>query len=270
MGPFVAMLLIAGVGLFSGYTNWFLLITFFVVYRLGQDYVLQPMLLSAGMRIHPLLIIFGYWRAARWAGFGFPFHPFNGGAAPDFPAIMEAGRFHAAIDKAAAAPQLPPPSPPAGGEGKKRLGVIGTIVALLLKFKTRVCRLLTKGKLVLLGLTKLNTLLSMLLSIGVYWALYGWKFGLGFVLSIYAQMRWGTSSRSRYGIPASSPMFIPLVGAFVRLKAYPASAGEDARVGLGGAAVWLGSGAGVHGDWRGHGFGFIYGAGESGASTCSI
>jgi predicted PurR-regulated permease PerM len=58
-GPFVAMLLIAGVGLFSGYTHWILLIAFFAVYRLGQDYVLQPMLLSAGMRIHPLLIIFG-------------------------------------------------------------------------------------------------------------------------------------------------------------------------------------------------------------------
>jgi predicted PurR-regulated permease PerM len=59
VGPFVAMLLIAGVGLFSGYTHWILLIAFFAVYRLGQDYVLQPMLLSAGMRIHPLLIIFG-------------------------------------------------------------------------------------------------------------------------------------------------------------------------------------------------------------------
>jgi len=59
VGPFVAMLLIAGVGVFSGYSHWILLIAFFVVYRLGQDYVLQPMLLSAGMRIHPLLIIFG-------------------------------------------------------------------------------------------------------------------------------------------------------------------------------------------------------------------
>jgi predicted PurR-regulated permease PerM len=45
--------------MFSGYTHWILLVAFFGVYRLGQDYVLQPMLLSAGMRIHPLLIIFG-------------------------------------------------------------------------------------------------------------------------------------------------------------------------------------------------------------------
>ena len=68
VGPFVAMLLIAGVGLFSGYTHWFLLITFFVVYRLGQDYILQPMLLSAGMRIHPLLIIFGVLAGGEMGG----------------------------------------------------------------------------------------------------------------------------------------------------------------------------------------------------------
>lgn len=59
VGPFIAMLIIAAVGLFSGYTHWFLLVVFLVVYRLGQDYVLQPLLLSSGMRIHPLLIIFG-------------------------------------------------------------------------------------------------------------------------------------------------------------------------------------------------------------------
>lgn len=59
VGPFVAMLIISGVGLFSGYKHWILLILFFVIYRLAQDYVLQPLLLSSGMRIHPLLIIFG-------------------------------------------------------------------------------------------------------------------------------------------------------------------------------------------------------------------
>jgi len=58
VGPFVAMLIIGTVGLFSGYTHWFLLLIFLVVYRVAQDYILQPMLLSSGMRIHPLLIIF--------------------------------------------------------------------------------------------------------------------------------------------------------------------------------------------------------------------
>src|ERR1039457_2404151 len=134
-----------------------------------------------------------------------------------------------------------PETPPSGGEGKKKLGFIGTIGALLLKFKTVGLVILTKGKLVLLGLTKLNTLLSMLVSIGFYWALYGWKFGLGFVLSIYVHEMGHVMALARYGIPASPPMFIPGFGAFVRLKAYPASAGEDARVGLAGPLWGLGA-----------------------------
>jgi Zn-dependent protease len=138
-------------------------------------------------------------------------------------------------------PLLAPPPAHSGGEGKKKLGIIGTIGALVLKFKTVGLLLLTKGKLVLLGLTKLNTLLSMLVSIGFYWALYGWKFGLGFVLSIYVHEMGHVIALARYGIPASAPMFIPGFGAFVRLKAYPASPGEDARVGLAGPLYGLGA-----------------------------
>src|ERR1700675_697281 len=112
---------------------------------------------------------------------------------------------------------LPPaPTPPPADGAKKKLGVIGTIGALLLKFKTVGLLILTKGKLVLLGLTKLNTLLSMLVSIGFYWALYGWRFGLGFVLSIYVHEMGHVLALARYGIPASPPMFIPGFGAFVR------------------------------------------------------
>jgi len=142
---------------------------------------------------------------------------------------------------AVAPPQPPPSAAQPSGEGKKKLGVIGTIGALLLKFKTLGLVILTKGKLVLLGLTKLNTLLSMLVSIGFYWALYGWKFGLGFVLSIYVHEMGHVMALARYGIPASAPMFIPGFGAFVRLKAYPASPAEDARVGLAGPLWGLGA-----------------------------
>ena len=134
-----------------------------------------------------------------------------------------------------------PPAPPPERNPRKKWGVLGTIGAFLLKFKTLVLLALTKAKLVLLGLTKLNTLLSMLASIGVYWLLYGWKFGLGFVLSIYVHEMGHVTALARYGIPASAPMFIPGFGAFVRLKAYPASAGEDARVGLAGPLWGLGA-----------------------------
>jgi predicted PurR-regulated permease PerM len=68
VGPFIAIVIIGAVGLFSGYTHWFLLLIFLVVYRVAQDYILQPMLLSSGMRIHPLLIIFGILAGGELAG----------------------------------------------------------------------------------------------------------------------------------------------------------------------------------------------------------
>jgi predicted PurR-regulated permease PerM len=59
VGPLIAVVVIVIVGLFSGYSQWILLAVFVTVYRLALDYGLQPALLSSGMRIHPLLIIFG-------------------------------------------------------------------------------------------------------------------------------------------------------------------------------------------------------------------
>ena len=96
---------------------------------------------------------------------------------------------------------------------------------------------LTKAKLLLLGLTKLSTMGSMLLFLLVYLQLYGWAFALGFVLSIYVHEMGHVAALAHFGIPASAPMFIPGLGAVVRLRAHPASAAEDARVGLAGP-VW--------------------------------
>jgi predicted PurR-regulated permease PerM len=59
VGPFIAVIVIVLVGLFTGYSQWILLAVFVGLYRLALDYMLQPALLSSGMRIHPLLVIFG-------------------------------------------------------------------------------------------------------------------------------------------------------------------------------------------------------------------
>ncbi len=155
----------------AGYTHWILLVAFFGVYRLGQDYVLQPMLLSAGMRIHPLLIIFGVLAGGELGGIPgiFFLYTADGGAALNFPANMrKKPRRPAAMqpENPSSPALLPPPVTPPAGEAKKKVGLIGTIGALLLNFKAAILVILTKGKLVLLGLTKLNTLLSMLVSIG--------------------------------------------------------------------------------------------------------
>ncbi len=126
---------------------------------------------------------------------------------------------------------------PAGGtpsEGRKGIWVgLGTTVLLLLG----------KAKFLLLGLTKLSTLLSMFAFFGVYWGLYGWKFGLGLVLSIYIHEMGHVAALKHYGIPASAPMFIPGFGALIRLNLHPPTPGQDARVGLAGP-LW-GAGAAV-------------------------
>jgi Zn-dependent protease len=126
-------------------------------------------------------------------------------------------------------------------EWTKRLGPLGVVLAAALKFKSAILLLLAKGKFALLGLAKLPTLLSMLASLGVYWGLYGWKFAAGFVGGIYIHEMGHVWMLRRYGLRASSPMFIPGFGAFVSLYDSPADAAQDARIGLAGP-LW-GAGA---------------------------
>ena len=126
----------------------------------------------------------------------------------------------------------------------RRTGVLaglGAIGVLLMKFKFAIVFLLTKGKLLLLGLTKASTFFSMLLSLGVYWTLWGWKFALGFVLSIYIHEMGHVAMLRRFGIRASAPMFIPGFGAVVLLREKLTSPIEDARVGLAGPFWGLGA-----------------------------
>lgn len=143
---------------------------------------------------------------------------------------------------------LPPPISPLQDPGtphrwnwRKLVGQFGIAGALLWKFKAFLLVLLTKGKFLILGLTKLSTLTSMLAFLGVYWALYGWMFALGIVIAIYIHEMGHVSVLRGYGIPASAPMFIPGLGAFVLVKDQIKSVAQDARVGLAGP-IW-GTGA---------------------------
>jgi Zn-dependent protease len=128
-------------------------------------------------------------------------------------------------------------APPGASAMPKWLAPFGGIGLLLWKFKFALGFVLTKGKLLLLGLTKGSTFFSMLLALGVYWQLWGWKFALGFVLMIYVHEMGHVAALRRLGIRASAPMFIPGLGAFIRMDQYPASPREDARVGLAGP-IW--------------------------------
>ncbi len=106
------------------------------------------------------------------------------------------------------------------------LGPVGVVLALL-----------SKAKFLLLGFTKLGTLLTFLAALSIYWTIWGWQFALCFLLSIYVHEMGHVAALNSYGIPATAPMFIPGFGALVRLKQAPASAVEDSRVGLAGP-IW--------------------------------
>ena len=132
--------------------------------------------------------------------------------------------------------------------GKGAVFVAGAL--LLWKFKFVLVFLLTKGKLLLLGLTKASTLFSMVLSLGVYWAAWGWKFALGLVASIYVHEMGHVAALNRYGIKASAPMFVPGLGAFITAKQPLHNEREEAMVGLMGPVWGLGAALVAFAVWR--------------------
>src|SRR5204863_3063056 len=59
------ILIVAGLG---GFHNWIALVAFLAVYRILQDYVIAPHLMSTGMELHPLLVIFGVFAGEQIGG----------------------------------------------------------------------------------------------------------------------------------------------------------------------------------------------------------
>jgi predicted PurR-regulated permease PerM len=68
VGPLTAGVIVVVVTGLSGYTHivWFLL--FWAIFRMFQDYVLSPHLMSAGVELHPMLVLFGVLAGERIAG----------------------------------------------------------------------------------------------------------------------------------------------------------------------------------------------------------
>jgi len=151
---------------------------------------------------------------------------------------IDAGRAPAAGTRAESVPARPGHSRHARW---KVASAMGLLAMLLWKFKFVLVFVASKAKLLLLGLSKSTTLFTMLLSLGVYWAAWGWKFGLGVVLSIYVHEMGHIAELRKFGIRATAPMFLPGLGAVVRLRQYPQTAREDARIGLAGPLWGLGA-----------------------------
>jgi Zn-dependent protease len=121
-------------------------------------------------------------------------------------------------------------------------GALAAAGAVLLFF-------LTKAKLLLLGLANWSTLASMLLSLGVYWTAWGWKFALGIVISIYIHEMGHVVALRRFGFKATAALFIPGLGAVIRLQQRVANPREDAAIGLAGPIYGLGAALASAGLW---------------------
>lgn len=106
-----------------------------------------------------------------------------------------------------------------------------------------------KLKALVFGLTKASTLFSMALSLAVYWTVWGWQFALGLVLSIYVHEMGHVIMLRRYGFKMTPPMFIPGLGAVVRLQQKVVNPREDADIGLAGPIYGLGAALATLGLW---------------------
>jgi Zn-dependent protease len=126
-------------------------------------------------------------------------------------------------------PAAPEPQPEPERQPWWRRSGGGLVAALI--------ALLAKGKTLLLLLTKvkfLTTSASMLVSIAAYALLWGWSFGVGFVLLLLVHEMGHVIQLRREGIKASAPLFIPFLGAVVGAKSLGDDAAAEARVGLAG------------------------------------
>ena len=85
-----------------------------------------------------------------------------------------------------------------------------------------------------LKLKVLATGLSMVVSVAAYTWLWGLPFAIGFVLLILVHELGHVIELRRQGVPASAPLFIPFLGAFIGMKSLPEDAWKEARVALAG------------------------------------
>jgi Zn-dependent protease len=93
---------------------------------------------------------------------------------------------------------------------------------------------LSKAKTFLFAIFKLKFLFSFASFIGLYWAMWGPKFGIGFAVLILIHELGHYVEIRRRGLPADMPFFLPGLGAYVRWQAMGVSQETRAAVSLAG------------------------------------
>ncbi|HLY30665.1 MAG TPA: site-2 protease family protein [Ktedonobacterales bacterium] len=86
----------------------------------------------------------------------------------------------------------------------------------------------------LIGAKFLLPLLSAAVSFALYTALFGWQFALGIIALLFVhEMGHFVVIRAK-GMPASLPVFIPLLGAYVAMQRMPHNVRDEAEIGIAG------------------------------------
>ena len=142
------------------------------------------------------------------------------------------GRAHPGQPQRGQPQQVRPGSGPAPPQSALRRAWQRFITAL-----AAVGAFLAKFGVLLLKVKYVGLVLSMLVSIVAYSLFFGWSFAVGIVLLILVHEMGHVVELRRQGVPASAPLFIPFLGAFVNMKGSPRSAFQEALSGLAGPLV---------------------------------
>ncbi len=122
-------------------------------------------------------------------------------------------------------PGAPEPDKPKAGWQNGAVGIAGTAAVLFAKFK--------------FALLLLPKFLALFLSICLYALVFGWKFGVAFVLLILVHELGHYMTFRNFGIRADLPFFIPGLGAFVAARGPAPSLTVEAVAALAGPIYGL-------------------------------
>jgi|GEM_PF-303314 len=106
---------------------------------------------------------------------------------------------------------------------RRFIGALAAIGAFLAKFGA-----------ILIKLKYVGLVLSMFVSVLAYTLFFGWSFAIGFVALIFVHEMGHVIVLRRQGVPASAPLFVPFLGAFVNMRQMPKNAYQEAVSGLAG------------------------------------
>jgi Zn-dependent protease len=110
----------------------------------------------------------------------------------------------------------------------KRLGPFAPVALFLLKIKS-----------MLFLLFKLKFLLSLVAFFGIYWVLFGWKFAVGFTACLFIHEMGHFAAVKRRGLKAELPVFLPMMGAYVRWYSQGVSLEDLGSISLAGPLAGL-------------------------------